>query len=69
MLLEEIYSCNEFPTGNVNADLTDYSLSKSVQYTRQGILHKFRYSVEQLNHVKPRSQRLISSVATKGVTL
>jgi exonuclease III len=66
MLLEEIYSCDEFPLGNVKTDLMDYSMSKSVQYTRQGIKHKFRYSVEQLNHVKPRSGWLISSVATKG---
>jgi hypothetical protein len=66
VLLEEIYSCNEFPLGNVKTDLMDYSMSKSVQYTRQGIKHKFRYSVEQLNHVKLRSGWLMSSVATKG---
>ena len=66
LFLEEIYACNEFLLGNENADLMDYSMSNSVQYTRQGVLHKFRYSLEQLNHLKPRSQRLISSVATKG---
>ena len=48
------------------ADLMMCSVSNSVQYTRQDILHKIRYSAQELNHLKPRSQRLISSVATKG---
>ena len=48
------------------ADFMKCSGSNSVQYARQDILHKIRYSAQELNHLKPRSQRLISSVATKG---
>ena len=66
VLLEEIYSCDECPFGVVMADLMMCSVFNSVQYTRQDILHKIRYSAQELNHLKPRSQRLISSVATKG---
>jgi hypothetical protein len=66
MLLEEIYRCNDCPTKNVMGDLMLCSVFDSVKCTHQGVLNKIRYSVQELNLLNPRSQRLLTSVATKA---